>query len=57
MGTEMTVAAAAMATIIVDPKNLSRMIGSPCLAGSYSNRIPPMNPNWCLMVAIFSFGR
>jgi hypothetical protein len=47
MGTEMTVAAAAMATIIVDPKNLSRMIGSPCLAGSYSNRIPPMNPNWC----------
>jgi hypothetical protein len=54
MGIKMTVAAAAMATIIVEPKNLSRMIWSP-LPGSLliSNRVPAMNPKLGLMVAIF----
>jgi hypothetical protein len=53
----MTIAATAMAAIIVEPKNLSRMIGLLCLVVSYFNRIPPMNPELVLMVAIFSFGR
>jgi len=40
MDTEMTAAAAEMATIIIDFKNLSRMMVSFCLAVRYCHRIP-----------------
>ena len=38
-------AAAAMATVIIEPENLSRMMVSFCLAVCYCNEILRMNPN------------
>jgi hypothetical protein len=53
MGAEMTVAAPAMAIIIVEPKNLSRMIGLLCLAVSHFQPGFLHAPELGLMVAIF----
>jgi len=57
MDIAMTAAAAAMATVILEPENLSPMMVSFCFEVSYRNTTPPLTPKLALMVAIFRTGR